>query len=210
MPYYDEEGNEVTPEFDWEADDNPYKQRFTSYRSEADRRATEYQQTQALIEDLQSGDAAKQQAAAEKLGMEFIAESVAEEEPGDDPRVAELLAKYEALESKLTEREQREADAALANELNSRIEALGLDSEEEGNLVLAAAMRQPVGEDGLPDIKAAYDAIVARDEAKFQAWKASKRQTVTPRGPGASEAKNMLDMTDEERLEWAMEKHGIE
>lgn len=206
MPYFDEEGNEVTPEYDWETDDNPYKGRFESYRSEADRRATEYQQNQALLTDLQSGDPAKQQAAAEALGMEFIAE---EPEPGEDPRVAELLTKYQELESKLTAREQRDNDAAVAAEINARIEALGLDSEDEGNLVLAAALRQPVGEDGLPDIGAAHAAIVARDERRYESWKKSKRTSVTSRGPGAVDDKNILDMTDEERLDWAMEKHGM-
>lgn len=207
MPYFDEEGNEVTPEYDWETDDNPYKGRFENYRSEADRRATEYQANQALLTDLQSGDPAKQQAAAEALGMEFIAE---EPEPGEDPRIAEMMAKYQELETKMTERERRDSDAAVAAEISSRIDALNLDSEDEGNLVLAAALRQPVGADGLPDIAAAHAAIVARDEARFESWKKSKRTSVTPRGPGGVEDKNILDMTDEERLSWAMEKHGME
>jgi uncharacterized protein YdcH (DUF465 family) len=208
MPYFDEEGNEVEP---WETDDNPYKGRFESYRSEADRRATTYQQNEALLEDLKSGDAAKQQAAAEALGMEFIAdEPIIPDPEGEDPRLAELLAKYSELETKMTEREQRDNDAAVAAEINARIEALNLGDEAEGNLVLAAALRQPVGEDGLPDIAAAHAAIVARDEARFEGWKKSKRTSVTPRGQSAAEEKNILDMTAEERIEWAMEKHGME
>ena len=203
-------------DFDWEADDNPYKKRFEDYRSEADRRATEYQQTQALLADLQSDDPEQQRAAAQRLGFDFVGdESDEETEPaGPDPRIDALAAKYEALEQKLSAKETADEQARVANLIDSRVNALGLD-EDEGTLVLATAIKMgAVTDDGLPDVSKAHAFIqqrdAAREQAAIEAYRAGKRVTI-PGGKGKSgtENKAVEDMTAEERLDYALEKNGM-
>lgn len=199
------------PQIDWEADDNPYKKRFTDYRSEADRRATEYRQAQQTLEDLQSDDPERRRAAAEALGFDLEEPPVEDDDAllqqtaaQNDPRVDELLRKQQELESKLTEREQAERERELASTISARLEGMNL-SEEDGDWVLARAIALPPKEDGLPDLEAAHQMLVERDNKVLEAWRKGKRAPASI-GPGqsATEQKNIADMTDNERIEWAV------
>lgn len=196
---------------DWEVDDNPYKQRFESYRREADRKATEFTQYQSLVSDLSSDDPSKRAAAAEALGVELVED---EYEP-DDPYEA-VQRKLADLEGKLTAREQQEQERQQRERLSAaveqRLDKLGLSDEadesgwSEKDWVLARAIQMP-DEDGLPNIAAAHAelkkleaAVQRRREAE---WKRSKN---APRGiqPGstATQQKNVADMSREERVEY--------
>lgn len=208
MAKINEETGEVEfEESDWESENNPYQKRFNDYRSEADRRATEFSNQQKLLADLTSEDADTARAAAQQLGLEF-AEEPDEDETGN-PDVAELKAKYAELEQKLTAREQQEAQRDLAAAIDNRLEAMKLD-KTDGDLVLAFAVTMPPLDDGMPDLQGAYDAIQARDEARFDGWRKSKRVTNVQRGKTGTENKNIADMTDEERLDYVMAQHDMD
>lgn len=204
------EGDEPveTPEYDWESDDNPYKKRFSDYRSEADRRQTEFQQTQALLNDLQSDDPATQRAAAQSLGLDFVEEEPELEEPGDDPRLAQLLQRQEELERKLAEKDQREQEALIAQTVDQRLDALGLD-KDDGDWVLARAVALPPAEDGLPDLQAAYEQWQAKEKAIIERYRGGKRTTVTAKGKAGNDQKDLLSMSDEERINYIMEQHEM-
>lgn len=196
----------------WDVDDNPYKQRFESYRREADRKATEFTQYQSLVSDLSSDDPRARAAAAEALGVELVED---EYEP-DDPYEA-VQRKLADLEGKLTAREQQEQERQQREQLSAvveqRLDKLGLSDEadpesgwSEKDWVLARAIQMP-DEDGLPNIAAAHAelkkleaAVQRRREAE---WKRSKN---APRGiqPGstATQQKNVADMSREERVEY--------
>lgn len=202
------EGTTETPEYDWESDDNPYKKRFSDYRSEADRRQTEFQQTQALLNDLQSDDPATQRAAAQSLGLDFVDEETGPEEVEEDPRLAQLITRQEELERKLAEKEQREQEQLIAQTVDQRLDALGLD-KDDGDWVLARAVALPPAEDGLPDLQAAYEQWQAKEKAIIERYRVGKRTTVTPKGKAGSDQKDLLSMTDEERINYIMEQHEM-
>jgi hypothetical protein len=209
----DDEGFEDTgteggagQEFDWESDDNPYKKRFNDYRPEADRRATELAEKNTLIADLTSDDPDKRIQAADRLGLAWADE---DNEPQTPDEVAALRAQVEAMGQKLTEREQRDAEQALAQNIDAKLESMGLD-KEDGDWVLARAVTLPPREDGMPDLETAYQQLQARDEARFENWRKTKRVNVARRGSTGTENKAVHEMTDDERMEWAMAKHGVD
>lgn len=204
----EEVGTEAAHEFDWESDDNPYKKRFSDYRSEADRRQTEFQQTQALLNDLQSDDPATQRAAAQSLGLDFVDEETGPEEVEEDPRLAQLIQRQEELERKLAEKDQREQEALIAQTVDQRLDALGLD-KDDGDWVLARAVALPPAEDGLPDLQAAYEQWQAKEKAIIERYRGGKRTTVTPKGRAGNDQKDLLSMTDEERINYIMEQHEM-
>lgn len=193
-----------TQEFDWESDDNPYKQRFNDYRPEADRRATRLSEYEQALEDLRSTDPSRQQAAAEILQIELVTEDPIENEYVDP--YEELSARVEQLSQQLTQSEiaSRNKDAAITVE--ARLDSMDLDDSDK-DWVLARGIAMGAGDDGLPDVYAAYQELKARDDARIQAamqdWQAGKRspRSIAP-GTTATEQKNTDDMTDAERVDY--------
>jgi hypothetical protein len=195
-------GASTTP-IDWEVDDNVYKKRFNDYRSEADRKITRLSQYEQAVQDFQSGDPDQMRRAAAILG---IADHLEIEDPAppvyDDP-AEELRAQYAKLEEELqglrgelTAKEQEDKEAAEIREVQRRLDDLKLTDEDDRNTVLGRAFTLPMGEDGLPDVKAAFEAIVARDRKHGRAWKATKAApgSIAP-GQTATQQKNIADMT---------------
>ncbi len=196
-----------TQEFDWDTDDNPYKQRFETYRTEADRRATKLSTYEQSLEDLRSGDTERQAAAAAALGIELVQDEP--EDPGYIDPVDELLRRQDALEQQLAQERASRVQEQATSVIEARLDALGDLDEADKDLVLARAVTLPKGDDGLPDVAAAHAQLKARDTARLEAamkdWAAGKRTTagLAP-GTTATEQKNIMDMTDEERVEWAV------
>lgn len=186
---------------DWDSPDNPYKQRFEAYRPEADRRATRLSQYEQAVQDFQSGDPAEMRRAAAILGIADHLE-IPDPEPeydADDP-MAVLQAQVNELSGKLTAAEQRDQEAAVERVVEERLSKLdGLDDGDR-DLVLAQAVRMPADADGLPDIKGAYEALRARDQAIRDAamrdWAAGKRPTPIAPGTTGQHQKSVADMTD--------------
>lgn len=190
---------------DWDSDENPYRKRFEDYRRTADQKVTRLSQYEQAVQDFQSGDPAQMRRAAAILG---IADHLEIEDPEppvyDDPaeelraQYAELAQKYEGLESKLTAKEQKDKEAAEIKEVQRRLDDLKLTDEDDRNTVLGRAFTLPMGEDGLPDVKAAFEAIVARDRKHGRAWKATKTAAPGSIAPGstATQQKKPTDMLD--------------
>ncbi len=192
-----------TQEFDWESDSNPYKTRFNDYRSEADRRATKLSEYEQHLEDLRSDDEQRQAAAAAALGIELVQDE--QDTQYVDP-YDELRTELEQVKGQLSDAERRQQEREASAIISARLDAMDLD-EADKDWVVARAIALPPGEDKLPDVKAAYDQLVARDTARMQQWQTTKK---VPRGiaPGtsATEQKNTDDMTDAERVEWAVNR----
>lgn len=212
----DPQGGSPDPEAvsatNWDSDDNPWKKRFEDYRPEADRRATRLSQFEQAQQNLTSDDAEERRQAAEFFGVEL-----AEDEPidnGGDP-YDELRRE---MDSKLSERDrkyeqQRQQDLA-AMEVERRLSALKLSDEpgepdengkpgySEKDWVLARAVQLP-GEDGLPDIAKAHAELQGLQKALERKWAKSKTapRSIQP-GATATQQKNLVDMTPEERVDY--------
>jgi len=199
-----------TQPLDWDSDDNPYRKRFEDYRRTADQKVTRLSQYEQAVQDFQTGDPAEMRRAAAILG---IADHLEIEDPAppeyDDPtdelaaKYAALEEKYQSLEGKLTAKEQADKEATEVALIQSRLTDLGLDpksDQEERDLVLGRAFTMPLGDDGLPDVQAAFDAIVARDKARKQAngraYRDGKRAAPGSIAPGstATQQKKPTDM----------------
>lgn len=206
-----EDVEKTQAQIDWEADDNPYKSRFNDYRSEADRRATIYSQQDQLLADLQSDDPDVQRAAAGRLGFDFVPDEVEEAPQYDEQygalaqQIADLKAEREADKAEATATQR---NAQMLSTVNAELAGLGLD-EEDGDWVLARAIALGEREDGLPDLQTAYDQLVARDQAVVERYRGSKRSTASARGKQGTEQKNILDMTDAERIDYVLQQHDI-
>lgn len=190
-----------TQEFNWDADDNPYKKRFEDFRSGADRVATKLSQYEQHLEDLRSSDIERQRKAARELGIELV-----EEEPSYVDPYEELRTELSQVKSQLSAAEEQRAQERATQAVEARLSALELD-ESDKDWVLARAIALGAGDDGLPDIKSAYDQLRARDEAAMERWAASKKapQSIAP-GRTATETKDIMSMTDDERVDWAVRR----
>lgn len=185
-------------QIDWEAADNPYRKRYEDLRPEADRRQSELDRTQSLIDDLRGADIERQRAAAAQLGFEL-----AEEEPEtyDDPSDA-LRAEIEALKGQFGALTKEREQQRISQAVESALDTLELD-EGDKDWVLARAISLPTSPDGLPDLEAAYAQLQERDQKAMQRWAASKKAPRTiASGKTATETKNVAQMTNNERVEY--------
>ena len=201
---------------DWDSPDNPWKTRFEGYRPEADRKITRLSQYEQAVQDFQSGDPAEMRRAAAILG---IADHLEIEEPEpptyDDPaeelraQIAAQQAELAQFKNELTEKEKAQKEEAGIKEVNARLQKLLPDDEDDRNVVLGLALTRPPGEDGLPDVQAAFDAIVARDRKRDKGWADGKRRGHAPIAPGspATPQKNIADMT---RADGSLTKEGLD
>lgn len=194
--------------FNWDSDDNPYKKSFNDYRVEADRRATKLSSYETLLEDLRSPDLDRQRSAAQELGVELVEDEPVYNDPSE-VLAAQLEAtnqRQAALEARLAERDRSDAEARLTSRITDALDAMGLE-EDDADFVLARAVALGADDTGLPKLKEAYEVLQRRDEAAMKRWAASKR---APRGiaPGstATETKDVADMTDSERIEYAVSR----
>lgn len=200
--------------FDWDTDDNPWKQRFEGYRPEADRKITRLSQYEQAVQDFQTGDPAEMRRAAAVLGLADHLEIEDPEPPTyDDPsdelraELAALRAEQESFKGQLTAREAKEAEAAQVAEVNARLDKLAITDEQERNVVLGVAFTLPMDEQGLPDVSAAAKFVTDRDNARMRAWGDTKNapRSIQPGSP-ATQQKNVADMSREEAINWAAER----
>lgn len=199
-------GEEQSTQVDWDSADNPWKRNFDEYRVEADRRATKLSAYESYLEDLRSDDPERQRRAAEGLGVELVED----ESEYVDPTTAQLAAmqrKQEQLEQQLTAQSKELEQERMGLRIEAKFDALKLD-ESDRDWVLARAVAVGAGEDGMPNIDEAYRQLVARDEEVMRKWESTKRRAPGSIAPGSTgtDAKNIADMTDEERVEWAVQR----
>lgn len=214
--YYDADGNpvEVPDQPDWDSEDNPYVKRFNDYRSEADRRQTDFQRTQQQLADLQSDDPATQRAAAEALGLQFVEDDEAGA-AGPDPQLSALeqrIAKFEAAEAaREAEQQQAAAAAEFSAKMDARVAELGLNPQDKHTAVIIAhaANNFPFLEDGLPDLASARTELEALEDERFNGWRKSKRTPMMQTGTEGRKQVAVEDMSAEDRITWAMEQHDV-
>jgi hypothetical protein len=200
----------------WESDENPYRKRFTDYRSTVDPKVTRLSQYEQAVQDFQSGDPAEMRRAAAILG---IADHLEIEDPAppvyDDPaeelraQYAKLEEEFQGLRGELTAKEQRDKEAAEIKEVQRRLDDLSLTDEDDRNTVLGRAFTLPMGEDGLPNVKAAFEAIVARDRKHGRAWKATKTVAPGSIAPGST-ATQQRDIAEMTRKDGSLTQEGLE
>ena len=202
--------------FDWESDENPYKKRFGDYRSEADRKITRLSQYEQAVQDFQSGDPEEMRRAAAILGIADHLEIEEPEPPTYDDPAEELRAQIQAQQeelarfrSELTEKEQKKQEEDGIKEVNARLAKLLPDDEEDRNVVLGLALTRPPGEDGLPDVQAAYDLLVARDRKRGRGYVDGKRRGHAPIAPGSS-ATPQKDIAEMTRADGSLTKEGLD
>lgn len=187
----------------WDDDQNPWKTRFETYRTEADRRNTQLSQYEQALEDFRSGDPQAMRRAAAILKVDELLE-IPDHEPVeyDDPLEqmrAEFQTELQALKGQLSARQEADVHRTIEDRL-AKLD--GLD-EEDKSLVLAQAMRMDPDAEGLPDIKAAHAALVARDERitkQYETqWRQGKRApTSIQAGQTATQQRSIADMTDKD------------
>jgi hypothetical protein len=191
------------PTIDWDSPDNPYKQRFETYRPEADRRATQLSQYQQAIEDFNSGDPDAMRRAAAILQID---QSLDIPEPGPEyqdpgslpPELAGLYSKIQEMEGKLTARERADQEAAMDRMIEQRLGAIEDLDPGDHDLVVAQAVNMPLDPQGNPDIQGAYEALKARDQAHIDAamnkYADSKGSTPIAPGTRAEPAEDIMAM----------------
>ncbi|HZA18913.1 MAG TPA: hypothetical protein VE645_18885 [Pseudonocardiaceae bacterium] len=204
-------GTDTTPQVDWE-------QRFNGFRASADPKITRLSQYEQAIEDFQSGDPEQMRRAAAILNLSDHLE-IPDPEPeydADDPMAA-LQAQVNELSGKLTAAEQRDQEAQVARIVEERLSKIeSLDDADRG-LVLAQAINMPADVEGLPDIQAAYDALVARDRARIEAaqrdWAKGKTPTSIAPGTTGTQQENIMEMSPaqlRERDRMAIERAALQ
>lgn len=209
MPELDPNEAIQNTEVNWDDPSNPWKTNFENYRVEADRRATQLSTYESLLEDLRSPDIERQRAAAAELKVELV-----EDEPVyTDPNEALAAQLEQARQDTAALRAMYEADKASAQEqriketVEARLTGMGLD-EEDKDWVTARAVALGAAEDGLPNLKAAYEQLIARDEAVVRKWAERKPSSRIQPGSTGTETKNVAEMTDAERIDWAVSRLG--
>jgi hypothetical protein len=116
-------------------------------------------------------------------------------EDSEDPLAAydERLGR---LEQSHAEREQEQADAAYAAQVrevvDEQLDALELDADDQDWVLAYAINALPITEDGLPDIRQAYEVFMQRETERQRNWARSKRAPhISPHGQSGTEAPNL-------------------
>jgi hypothetical protein len=170
------------PAVDWE-------KRYNDLRPHADRtsqEAAEYRQKVEAYEALYSEDPDAQRNAAEYLGLELPAE---EPQEYDDP-FQSFEQKLASLEAKLAAKDQAEQvsqqEAALLDNVEEQFSTLESKekiqlSDDDIEVVTALAMQMP-GDNGAPNIEAAYKRLLGYTAEKATSLAAAKRASQAPSG----------------------------
>jgi len=207
---------------------DPYEKRYNDLRSWTDRVTHETADLRREREDWQrerdlyqlawtAEDEDTRRQAYEALGF-TLEEEPSPSEPAeyDDP-YAQLLARQEALEQRIAQRDQSEHEAqevALIREISDeRLKALAPDLDERSHNWLLAyainalpALREVGVPVPVPDVKGALEEFQAWETERQKSWAESKRRApyVTPGGQTATEVPT-LD-THAQRTEYAVRK----
>lgn len=143
-------------------------------------------------------------------GLGYAVEDPSEQQDEFADPTEQLAARLEQLEQSLSARDERdnsEQRAVQVRQLVDRqLEQLGVTDEEDGNDILAYAIHAlPPTEDGLPDVKGAFDRFQTRQQAHQKQWVQSKRAPHTLAGGGEGTKQPPRD-THEQRVAYAMQR----
>lgn len=189
----------VEPAIDWQ-------KRYEDLRPEYDRTTQRASQYEQLVNALRDGDPDTRAEAARLLDLEFVTEENdgSFEDPSD-----EALTRVAALEAQLAaQRDEQQSQAHLAHvetAVETQLDSIdGLD-EGDKDWIVSRAISMPPTSDGLPDIQAAHQELVARDEARLKQWAATKRApSFSPGGQAGTQTPNLDN--EAERVAWMTQR----
>ena len=183
-------------QIDWE-------KRYNDLRPEWDRAKTqlsEFEQYQPLIQSLQNDPVATIRALQDQFADQFEDEDDEFEDPGE--RALRMLQEQQETAQQAAERERRE-------QLEEQYVGDGIDelakrdnvelSDHAEAVIYALATHDSLrGDDGRPDVEAAYDALRAFEKEVRDSYVASKK---SPRIPSGRPGEKSPDLSnDEERV----------
>jgi chromosome segregation ATPase len=183
-----------------------FEQRYNDLRPQFDRIAQEAAQLRAERERLQN-DEDYQRELLKQLGYE-----IEDPAPAADPTAAELAALRQQVtelsgwrDNLTQEQVQAQQLQVLEQSVNEQFKAIpDLDEADREWVEDRALTRIPPREDGMPDIQAAYQALVERDN-RVLTTRAKKRTSAPRFTPGGKEGTQAPNLDDpEEMLAWQM------
>lgn len=193
--------------------DVDYRKRYDDLRPQYDRTQSELAQLRKEQEAIRN-DPEAQRRFLQELGYDLE-----DPEPDDFPvddgdPVSALEQRLAAIEAKEQEKARREAEEAQSREIEQHFAQAFSDIDPNGDLldeedrdwVVTRALTLPPTESGQPNVKAAYEALVARDRAKQQKWAESKKtgHSFSPAGQAGTETPNLDD--PEVRQAWMAQR----
>ena len=179
-----------------------WEQRYNSLRPEWDRAKTqlsEYEQYQPLIQSLQTDPVATIRALQEQFGDEYEEEDDYED-PGE--RALRLIQEQQETAAQQAERERLEEmeEQYVGEGIDALAERDNVELSDHAQAVIYALATNDAlrGENGRPDVEAAYDALRAFEKEVRDNYVASKK---SPRIPSGRPGEKSPDLSnDEERV----------
>ncbi len=181
-----------------------WQQRYESLQPEYTRASQEAAQHRQLVEGLKNGDPEAFQA----LGLEFAdREDTTPDDGLEDPYDQRLAALEQRLEEQQTASQQQQQLAAVEQHVEKELGALeGLD-ESDRDLVVRLAVAMDPTENGMPDVKGAFDSLRSRDSEAQKRWAGTKRAPrVSPTGQAGTQQPDISEMTSSQRREFMAQR----
>lgn len=176
---------------------DPFEKRYNDLRPEYDRTTQRLSQYEQLVDHLQ--DPEYQAEALEALGLQLAEEERDEDDDWDEDDPSERIEQMENyLEQQSQAAYQAQQEDAMLDRVEEGVDALqkehGEFDDEELELLLDAAEANP-DDDGIPDVKYAYELLTKVADARREKYLASKKGTQLPGGQAAVED---VDIDDEQ------------
>jgi len=176
-----------------------WEQRYNSLRPEWDRAKTqlsEYEQYQPLIQSLQTDPRATIAALQEQFGDEYEDEDDYED-PGE--RALRLIQEQQETAAQQAERERLEEmeEQYVGEGIDALAERDNVELSDHAQAVIYALATNDAlrGENGRPDVEAAYDALRAFEKEVRDNYVASKK---SPRIPSGRPGEKSPDLSNEQ------------
>lgn len=196
-------GPEGTPgeqaQIDWE-------KRYNDLRPKFD------QTTQRLSQAEQDAQNWKRLQEDENYQTELLQQLGYQVEPADEPDPGEQYAtELQQLRERLDQRDQQESEARRLATVEAHVDAAlsaikDLDNADKDWIVARAVTLDPTG-DGMPDIQAAYQALVERDVQAQKRWAKTKQtQHFSPSGQPGTDAPDLDKMSRSDLAAWMAEQ----
>lgn len=173
-----------------------YEQRYNDLRPKFDQTAQEAAQLRQRWEQLQS-DPETQRQFLQSLGYEVEEPDQGYADPNEDLR--QKLAELETWKDNLTaEQAQAQQLQRLEQSVNEQFTAIpDLNPADREWVEDRALTRLPPREDGMPDVQAAYQALVERDN-RLLSERAKRRKSAPTFAAGGKEGTQAPDMGDDD------------
>lgn len=180
-----------------------WEQRYNSLRPEWDRAKTqlsEFEQYQPLIQSLQTDPKATIRALQEQFGDEYEDDEDDYEDPGE--RALRLIQEQQETAAQTAERERLEQmeEQYVGEGIDALAERDNVELSDHAQAVIYALATNDAlrGEDGRPDVEAAYDALRAFEKEVRDGYVASKKAPRIPSGRSGEKSPDLSN--DEERV----------